>query len=163
MHWLFSCSDIALTVPQDLASDDTRKAAKLVIEGRMQAQVQVQQSQQEVDSTRQAVMHINAIEKLDRARLESVRTRNVLAFQHANEAREKARSWLGVLRLMEHEQDFFRVLGVDMAVEDLRFVRQEDIDAIAANMSYVEEQRLNEAITKIKSSAVSMASVDNDE
>ena len=108
-------------------------------------------------------MHINAIEKLDRARLESVRTRNVLAFQHANEAREKARSWLGVLRLMEHEQDFFRVLGVDMAVEDLRFVRQEDIDAIAANMSYGEEQCLNEAITKIKSSAVSMASVDNDE
>ena len=75
------------------------------------------------------------MENVNQARLDSVRKRNKVASQHAQMARDQFRVWLGTLRLMDHEPAFKGICGQDMAIDDLRFLRQADIDKIATGMS----------------------------
>jgi hypothetical protein len=86
------------------------------------------------------------------AHLDSVKKRDAgHGFARAQDAREGLRAWLGELRLMDHEQAFVDVGGPDVALDDLQFCRQEDVDAIAKGMSYLEAQRLNQAMERLKS------------
>jgi hypothetical protein len=78
-----------------------------------------------------------------------LRKRNATAFAHAQSAREELRAWLGKLRLIGHEDTFYEVCGADVAVADLIFCRQEDLDQLSQNMSYVETARLTEAIKQL--------------
>ena len=46
---------------------------------------------------------------VNKARLESIRKRNAVAFEKVQDARMKLREWLGDMRLIAHEQRFLDV------------------------------------------------------
>lgn len=52
---------------------------------------------------------------------------------------------------MRHEDTLIEVCGEDLAVDDLQHLRQEDLDQITANMSFVEAKRLTDGIGQLKS------------
>jgi hypothetical protein len=58
---------------------------------------------------------------------------------------------------MRHEDTLIELCGEDLAVEDLRYLRQEDLDQIAATMSFVEARRLNDGIEQLKKSTLASA------
>jgi aspartyl-tRNA synthetase len=58
---------------------------------------------------------------------------------------------------MRHEDTLVELCGEDLAVEDLRYLRQEDLDQIAATMSFVEARRLNDGIEQLKKSTLASA------
>ena len=58
---------------------------------------------------------------------------------------------------MRHEDTLIELCGEDLAVEDLRYLRQEDLDQIAATMSFVEARRLNDGSEQLKKSTLASA------
>ena len=56
---------------------------------------------------------------------------------------------------MRHEDALIELCGEDLAVGDLRHLREEDLDQITATMSFVEARRLKDGIGQLKSAATS--------
>jgi hypothetical protein len=134
-------------------SEENRAAAKEAIDARVTSSIEMEVDNVALQKLQRRIQQEDSVEMLNKARLESVRKRNATAFEKVHDARTQLRSWLGEIRLIAHEQQFLDVCGVDMAVSDLRFCRQEDIDALAEPMSWIESQRLTEAIEAMKAQA----------
>ena len=94
--------------------------------------------------------------------LEVVRTRHTGAFSQAMDARVKLRKWLGNQRLMNFEHTIVEVGGRDLSVEDLRYCREEDIDQMAVDMSFLEKRRFLEGIETLKSARVAIPAQEDD-
>ena len=56
---------------------------------------------------------------------------------------------------MRHEDTLIEVCGEDLALDDLRYLREEDLDQITATMSFVEARRLKAGVEHLKSIATS--------
>jgi hypothetical protein len=129
-------------------SEENREVAKGVLDARVSSSLELSKRQLGVQH-RGNVANITAAEWS--AHLDSVKKRDAGGFARSQGAREGLRAWLGELRLMGHEQAFVDVGGPDVALDDLQFCRQEDVDAIAKGMSYLEAQRFNQAMERLKS------------
>ncbi len=129
-------------IDDESQTEENRTAAKALVDQRVTHAIDIQKRQLVVQQSDETLL-------IDKARLDMLRKRNATAFAHAQSAREELRAWLGKLRLIGHEDTFYEVCGADVAVADLIFCRQEDLDQLSQNMSYVETARLTEAIKQL--------------
>ena len=82
--------------------------------------------------------------------MESVRLRDIGASEVALAARSSLRQFLGDQRLIEHEDKFLQAGGRDLSAADLVHFRDEEIDVISSDMTFVEKKRLVDAIDSLK-------------
>ncbi len=140
-------------VEDESLSEENRAAAKEALDTRVGNSIQSELAEVTLHRLQRRVQQEDSVEMINKARLESIKKRNLAAFEKVQDARKQLRDWLGDVRLIAHEQRFLDVCGVDMAVSDLQYCRQEDIDALTETMSWVEARRLSEAIEAIKAGA----------
>ena len=75
--------------------------------------------------------------------MESVRLRDIGASEVALAARSSLRQFLGDQRLIEHEDKFLQAGGRDLSAADLVHFRDEEIDVISSDMTFVEKNGLS--------------------
>ena len=140
-------------VEDESLSEENRAAAKDALDMRVGNSIQSEVTDATLHRLQRRVQQEDSVEMINKARMESIRKRNAVAFEKIQDARTQLRGWLGDVRLIAHEQRFLDVCGVDMAVSDLQYCRQEDIDALTETMTWVESKRLSEAIEAMKAGA----------
>ena len=129
-------------------SEENREVAKGVLDARVSSSLELSKRQRSAAPRQRGECHHGRVERTSRQRKEAGRRPWVCSCAGCT---GRTKSVVGRVGLMDHEQAFVDVGGPDVALDDLQFCRQEDVDAIAKGMSYLEAQRLNQAMERLKS------------
>ena len=123
-------------IEDETLTEEYRNAAKkAVLE---HAGVQIRSSE-----TESARMLARVEEAHFKQQMESVRLRDIGASEVALAARSSLRQFLGDQRLIEHEDKFLQAGGRDLSAADLVHFRDEEIDVISSDMTFVEKNGLS--------------------
>lgn len=90
-------------------SEENRAAAKEALDTRVSNTIENELADATLHRLQRRVQQEDSIEMVNKARLESIRKRNAVAFEKVQDARMKLREWLGDMRLIAHEQRFLDV------------------------------------------------------
>eukprot|EP01048_Picozoa_sp_COSAG05_P003988 COSAG05_NODE_198_length_14502_cov_41.134416_7_plen_488_part_00 len=137
-------------------SESAREAAKQSIETQVMSTIQQterENQRMELESQRDSYriqnqrvqMHRDVI----REQMEIVSSFDGFSQEALISTRSQLRQWLVAHRLIQHEHRFVEVGGPTLTPADLQFCREEDIEAIAVDMPFLEKRRLTDAIQKL--------------
>ena len=155
-------------------STETREVAKQTMDSIVNVELMKQKASvpepteaelRAINELEKAVSAVDLTKKKDtvlKHEFEAIRIRDAGAFGRAIDARAKLRKWLGEQRLMNFEHAIVDVGGRDLSVEDLRYCREEDIDQMAGDMSFLEKRRFVEGIEMLKRARVAVQAQEDD-